>query len=98
MLFVKTRRIRNPGVPIIPSGGKIDSHRHGRRRPAIHVFGAARKTWMPGTSPGMTGWEGQFLHRLVLAGYNPLGIERLIELVLFIYHVTSSCRHVLLNE
>ena len=22
--------------------------------PAIHVFAVARKTWMPGTSPGMT--------------------------------------------
>jgi len=22
--------------------------------PAIHVFHAARRTWMPGTSPGMT--------------------------------------------
>jgi hypothetical protein len=22
--------------------------------PAIHVFGVGRKTWMPGTRPGMT--------------------------------------------
>jgi hypothetical protein len=24
--------------------------------PAIHVFLATVKTWMPGTSPGMTNW------------------------------------------
>jgi len=24
--------------------------------PAIHVFVAARKAWMPGTRPGMTTW------------------------------------------
>jgi hypothetical protein len=29
--------------------------------PAIHVWTAARKTWMPGTSPGMTQY-----HRNVL--------------------------------
>ena len=31
-----------------------DLPRHGRACPAIHVFATRSKTWMPGTSPGMT--------------------------------------------
>ena len=38
--------------------------------PAIHVLGAARRTWMPGTSPGMTNRGAWEYEDVLLPGHN----------------------------